>query len=185
MPEGKLSQEKLDSTLELIQKNLIRLENFVSMMSSMQKLDDMEPKPELITTDELFSCLKENTKMICWDKKICFSSEKDSPALLADKMLIEQIVANLVSNASRYAENSIYIKCSYLKGKLVITVRDDGVGFSAEALKHAFDPYYTQEDKRESDHFGIGLNVCKLICEKIGGSITCENKDGALITFSL
>lgn len=185
LPEGKLSPEKTDQTLELIQNNLIRLENFVNMMSSMQRLEDIEVNAVETNLHELFSCLEENAKMICWDRLVCFDSSADAEYAILDKMVIEQIFANIVSNASRFAKNKIDIDCRYSLGHLKIVVRDDGSGFSNEALRHALDPYYTESDKRDSEHFGIGLNVCKTLCEKIGGVIECENNNGAQITVTI
>ena len=73
-----------------------------------------------------------------------------------------------------------------LKG-ISLTVGDDGPGFPPAALKRAAEPYY-RADKSLSPqgelHFGLGLYICRSLCEKHGGSLQIENSPagGAKVT---
>ena len=63
---------------------------------------------------------------------------------------------------------------------LGIEVADDGCGFAAELLKNGIQPF---QKHTEEDHFGMGLYICKMLCEKHGGSLLLENhKNGAKAT---
>ena len=70
---------------------------------------------------------------------------------------------------------------------LSLTVGDDGPGFPPAALKRAAEPYY-RADKSLSPqgelHFGLGLYICRSLCEKHGGSLQIENSPagGAKVT---
>ena len=61
---------------------------------------------------------------------------------------------------------------------LSVSVYDDGKGFSEKDLKVATDPFYTTEKKSEGEHFGLGLNICKILCQRHGGNIVLENRKG-------
>ena len=85
----------------------------------------------------------------------------------------------------RYAKNEIAMECTYLNGRLTIIVSDDGNGFSSEALLHALESHFTEEDRSQGVHFGIGLAICKNLCEKLGGSISFCNNKGAQVKIEI
>lgn len=181
IPKGKLSEEKILETVECINRNIVRLENFVNLMSDMQKLDEIKINKEETEILLLFETLKENAEMICKEKTLIFTSESDSKTAFSDSSIIEQIITNIVSNAARYAKSEVCLDCKFLSGRLSITVSDDGEGFSEEALKHAIEPYFTEENKNQGVHYGLGLAICKALCEKLGGKISFYNDNGATV----
>ena len=47
-----------------------------------------------------------------------------------------------------------------------MNVVDDGAGFTAKDLSNAMKPFYKAENEINNEHFGMGLNICKMLCEK-------------------
>ena len=88
-------------------------------------------------------------------------------------------------NACQYSENKVSMRLYEQNQLLSFEIIDDGAGFSPEALEKALDPFYTSRQSGTS-HFGLGLNICKIICEKHGGGITISNipDSGARVQFS-
>ena len=80
-----------------------------------------------------------------------------------DLEIVLQVFENLLSNAMRYADTAVSVACRTKGKKLLITVADDGKGFNSNALKIATDPFYTTEKKSEGEHFGLGLNISKVL----------------------
>lgn len=185
IPQGKCSQEKILETLERINKNTIRLENFVNRISDMQKLDEMKICIEKTDVNTLFESLKENASMLCNGKTLIFTKHSTYETIHTDASVLEQIITNLVSNAMRYAKSEIKLDCSCSDGHLFITVSDDGNGFSETALRHATEPYFTEEDKSNGVHYGLGLAICKELCEKLEGKISFSNNNGAVINVEI
>ena len=110
--------------------------------------------------------------------KISVKSEITKGQYYFDIAIIEQVIDNLISNAVRYAAKEINIEFNIDNEKLCIYVKDDGKGFSKEELYKATNAFYSGEES----HFGIGLSICKMLCEKHGGSITLSNSiDGGAI----
>ncbi len=182
VPKGKLSEEKILVTIECINRNIVRLENFVNLMSDMQKLDQMKINKQTTNITELFESLRETAQVICKDKELIFLCKTDSETAYADSSIIEQIITNLISNANRYAKSKVKLECNYYNDKFSITVSDDGKGFSEEALRCALEPYYTEENKNQGVHYGLGLAICKTLCKKLDGEISCRNNGGAEVT---
>ena len=61
---------------------------------------------------------------------------------------------------------------------------DDGNGFDKAALKSATKPFYTTEKRESNQHFGLGLNICRILCSRHNGDISFGNSinGGAWIT---
>lgn len=63
-----------------------------------------------------------------------------------------------------------------------LSVSDNGCGFSKNILSKATNPYFTEEENH-SEHFGLGLYICKILCEHHGGYLKIENCSiGAKVT---
>ena len=68
-------------------------------------------------------------------------------------------------------------------GALCVVVSDDGRGFSRRALERAMEPFYREVS---GGRMGMGLHICKLLCERHGGDLSiCNNaKGGGLVCAS-
>ena len=101
------------------------------------------------------------------------------PAMTAaDTGAMRQVLHNIFKNASEAAESdtkpSVHISTEVLDGQVVLTVTNNGKGFSKEMLLNAFEPYIT--DKPTGT--GLGLPVVKKIIEEHGGRISLGNLSG-------
>lgn len=183
IPDGKLSEEKLLEILKMMSNQITRLENYTHKMSTIQKLEDLFPKTENVLWEDLMCDCKKITDILTKNLKLCINDTTEEKYICIDKELVLEVYENLISNAIRYAENEINIEISLKENKLKIMVKDDGKGFSEETLKYAKEPFFREEKEKNSSHFGLGLYICKIICEKCQGSLTVENGEiGAKVT---
>ncbi len=105
-----------------------------------------------------------------------------------DRLRLEQIVANLVSNAIKYgAGKPIHVRTSREGTQAVIEVRDEGVGIAAEALGRIFEKFERAVPPQHFGGLGLGLYVARQLVEAMGGTITVQSKagEGALFTVRL
>lgn len=186
---GALSEEDISEIYSVMDIQLKRLIRYVSSMSKLQSLEDIPISPRPTNSNELIGTLKNTAEIICVEKKLFFENEIKCSELNVDVEIILQVFENLMSNAARYAESEVSVICKTLNNHLLITVSDDGCGFDVKDIKIATDPFYTTEKKSEGEHFGLGLNICKILCQRHGGGINLKNNKfgGASITayFSL
>ena len=80
-----------------------------------------------------------------------------------------QVYENLLANAVRFADSTVSVSVSVKDRCFFMNVSDDGKGFTVEELSEAIKPFYKSSNEINQEHFGMGLNICKTLCEKHGG----------------
>jgi PAS domain S-box-containing protein len=107
------------------------------------------------------------------------------PAVNADRIRVERILLNLVSNAVKYSPGggNVVISARRQDDSLVVMVRDHGVGISAEDQIRLFRPFERLEKTEGIAGVGLGLNVCRRLVEAHGGRIWVESEVGRGATF--
>jgi two-component system sensor histidine kinase KdpD len=112
------------------------------------------------------------------------------PAMLLDYVEIDQVLSNLVENATKYAppgtEITVSVRCA--NGEVRVAVEDHGPGIPQTSLAHVFDAFYRVADGTPRPAgFGLGLAVAKGLVEAHGGRIWAEDRpgNGARFTFTL
>ena len=183
-PDGKLTIDDLKEVYTSMAGQVDRLKIYVSAMNDLQRLEDIEIKKQFVQTVDFIMQLKDTAKIICSNKQLTFSNEITTETIYICPEIVLQVVENLLSNAIRFARSSIYMKCYTIDNSFIINVTDNGIGFNETVLKYATNPFYTTERKDSSGHFGLGLNICKILCERHSGTITLSNlpTGGASIT---
>jgi signal transduction histidine kinase len=104
----------------------------------------------------------------------------DAPVWLrADPVRLEQVVVNLLANASRYtnAHGRLSVWVHAQDGEAIVRVRDSGIGIAADALPHIFDLFKqgNAADPRSRPGLGVGLAVVRNLVELHGGSVTAAS----------
>lgn len=186
-PDGKLTENDIEEIYAAMAGQIDRLKTYVSSMNDLQRLEDIEIIKQNVSTMDFIMQLKDTAEIVCYGKQLTFSVEGAKiPTIYICSEIVMQVFENLLSNAIRFAESSIDIQCCMSKGSFSISVADNGKGFEDNVLKIATDPFYTTENKNNSGHFGLGLNICKILCERHNGTIMLSNRPtgGANITVS-
>lgn len=122
--------------------------------------------------------------MLCMQsgKEMCMEDRMVSDEISVDGEFVSQVCINLISNAVRYAEELVTVTLEEREGGIALLVTDDGKGFEQSSLQYALEPYYTEEENH-FEHFGLGLYICKVLCEHHGGFLALQNgKKGAKVT---
>lgn len=175
---------KTRNTAVTMGRHIQRLERYVDSMSHLRRLEDASPQYAETDMGKLLDTFRESTGILCEQKKAALKWEKHltSSRACLDEAFLSQVYQNLISNALRYAKKEVCVVFSQTEKGIILTVSDDGPGFSQEVLKKAANPYFTEEENR-TEHFGLGLYICKLLCEHHGGWLRIENgAQGAKLT---
>jgi len=110
------------------------------------------------------------------------SIELDAPASVIgwwDRMRLEQIVGNLVSNAARYgAGKPIDVEVRATADTARVTVRDRGIGIAAADLSKIFQRFERASNVGRSSGFGLGLWIVAQLCRAMGGTIEVDSELG-------
>ena len=176
----KMSEEKIIETAETMKRHIIRLETYVNTINDLQRLEDVEVKKELVDVKELEHQMRITGAAVCKGKEfVLYQNIFDVDSVKIDTSIAMQVYENLLSNAVRYAKRKIEIAIDKKDSLLLLNVVDDGAGFTAKDLSNAMKPFYKAENEINNEHFGMGLNICKMLCEKHGGYLQISNENGA------
>lgn len=165
-------------------RHISRMEAYINSMSSLQRLEDAQPEYKTVSLQPFLSSLYESAEIVCAQngKILCRQNQISASQLSIDTEFVSQVYNNLISNAVRYAATTVTLTFELHDNGLQLSVSDDGKGFDKDILQKATSPYFTEETDH-SEHFGIGLYICKLLCEHHGGFMKIENiSSGARVT---
>ena len=185
IPQDKLTEDMLLDTVSSMQGAVNRLELYVESVRDIEKIENIEIEKRSENVKLLLNELRSNVRQLAGNKEIILSNDITVDKIQIDKGVFFRILENLLQNALRYAEKQVSINLSHKKDFLILTVKDDGKGFSAADLEKATTVFYSND--KEKQHFGIGLSVCKILCEKHGGLLYVGNQKekGACVTAKL
>lgn len=113
--------------------------------------------------------------------------EGDFPAIVTERVLLEQVLQNLLSNALKHAPTGpIVVRAHQADGRSAFTIRDDGPGIDPKYHERIFGFFQTLAPRDKVESTGIGLAVVKKLVEGRGGrvSVTSAPGEGAAFTFT-
>jgi len=199
IPTGEIDQDKI---MEIIEDSMIqinRLNTFCDMVKQISGLEEREVQTVGIPAAKLAKQIRSTGEILCknnhlqWEMVSGFLPE----FVNADSNLVMEVVENLLSNATRFAKYKICLTLFIHEDTLTIRISDDGTGFT-ENVQNMSQAYvkgsetYAQDNKEfaqdnkafaqdnnnsENKHFGLGLYISRILCEKHGGHLQLGNQD--------
>lgn len=168
-----------DSIIEMLLEGRLqidRMEDFLERMRKMSSLKERQIQYQATDLNSFAEQVRKNSQILSKDtgKSCKVFVEKGISGLLFDTELMLEVVENLLTNALRFAKCEIGVEIAVIGKKLEITVTDDGTGFqdSEEQVTKAYFHANPQDDLK---HFGLGMFISRLYCEKHGGRLLVRN----------
>jgi len=105
----------------------------------------------------------------------------------SDPSLLRKILVNLLSNASKYSADNqeVYVEVHCLENSFQVTVRDEGIGISAEDQTHLFERFFRAKNATNFSGTGLGLHIVAKYLELLGGTIDLSSQLGEGTTITL
>jgi two-component system sensor histidine kinase KdpD len=127
--------------------------------------------------------LKEKTA----SRSIDMNIPRGFPEVPMDFSFMTKVFLNLIDNAIKYSPSGmpIAIKAAELKDRVMIEIKDHGLGIPEGDLKRVFDKFYRVERPEQITGTGLGLSICKGIIEAHGGQIAAQNNPDKGVTFTI
>jgi len=188
-PMGKIKDEKLIETCILMQAQVRQLNQFSDRMKELNDIESIEVIRKKNTLLDLQRKIEDSIRGIGHGRgeelDFTLSADFDKEVGYYDESLILQVFGNVLLNAVSFAEKQVKIIMEVKHEYLRIYVQDDGCGFSTDGIYKATTSYYSSREKQDG-HFGMGLTICKLLCEKHGGQVKLSNSvnRGAIVCIS-
>ena len=156
-----------------------RIERYVEMVLTFLRLGS-DSTDYVIKEHELDDIVRGAVKKLAGDfinKRIKLEYTELNATVLTDEKWLAFVIEQVLSNALKYTpEGTVSV---YLESPKTLCIRDTGIGIAPEDLPRVFENGYTgyngRSDKKAS---GIGLYLCRRVCDKLGHTISAESKAG-------
>lgn len=184
MPE---MPEAVSHNFELLRGRIQRMENLINGVLEYSRIGRTQIEKE---TTDVKKMLNQIVDFIVPLEGFEVSIADDMPVIETEKILLEQVFSNLISNSVKYNDKQIgKIECFYksVPNFHQFTVKDNGPGIAKEYHKKVFEVFQTIEARDTKESTGIGLSIVKKVIEEKGGSIyiESENDNGASFIFTI
>lgn len=157
-----------------------RLTRLANDLMTLQRIEgDGEIVLERVNLHDIVEHATDMLEPLLMDRGVILSISGEAPDVLGDPDRLQQVVQNLVENASRFVGDGgrIHVELSGIKEHSVITVSDDGPGFGDIDPARLFDRFYRGDFSRARTKGGIGLGlaIVKAIVTAHDGTVEAVN----------
>lgn len=161
------------------------LEDFLSLGKLEEGKIVADPSP--FDVKELLDETVEEMRLLAKDGQTIQCDFTGEANFVTDKRLLKNILINLLGNALKFSPDggSIWLDVKRLPGDLALTVRDEGIGISAEDQQHLFSSFFRGGNANNIEGTGLGLHIVRRYLDLLGGSIHLESALGQGTTFRL
>lgn len=180
--------------LQIVARQADRLDNIFNDLLTLAKIEQQEEEHLIELKDgrvkEVLFCALQDCEREAQDKKIEISITCDESIFVPmNSHLLEQAVANLISNGIKYSEpqRQIHVWTEESSGEIKITVQDQGCGIAEHHLPRIWERFYRadQARSRKSGGTGLGLSIVKHIAQVHSGYLSVESTVGLGSRFTI
>ncbi len=186
-----LQETKLDDdTAKIINKlndSVVSSEALIGTILDISRLDQGELKPfiETVNVTETLTPIINEMSMKAAEKGLIFKHRVQEVWISADRTYVYRIIQNLVSNAVKYTQSGkVLLTARKQKNKVLIEVRDTGIGIPTLQQAAIFSDFYRVENSNEQG-IGLGLGVVKRLSQQLQCSIKVVSEEGTGSCFSI
>lgn len=191
-PDLKLPEATIREKAAIIVEESVRLEKMVGQMLEATRIQAGGLRPQLATEDvaKLVARGVEKVQQLLTSAgcKVKLDLQPVSYLASVDGARVQQVVINLMENASKYSNQGIIeVKGRFDDKELLISIGDDGPGVPSEDRERLFEPFVRGKGATKASGSGLGLYIAKAIVEAHGGNLTlgASPQGGALFTIVL
>jgi len=200
---AKKNLEDTESVRENLQKITLASNHLLTLINDILDISKVE-SGKLILSPQTFSIVEavENlvniSQPMIKEKNIEFHfriSRMEKEYLYADKLRLNQIYINILSNAIKYTEPGGHVSVDMREDEskkpgcvqLTYIVSDSGIGMSPEYMANMYQPFSRQTDSRVNSiqGTGLGLAITKQMVDLMNGTINCQSEPGKGTTFTV
>ena len=182
------SPEERMKFMEIIESNNTRVMALINEILDLSRVEagEIAIKKQMTDLNEMCKGIQLMFKFRCPDSvNLGWSQPNMKVTLNTDQNRLTQVFSNLISNALKHtSKGSINYGYRLINDgqEVEFFVSDTGSGIAPEDINHIFQTYVSR-DAEQQQGYGLGLSLCKIIVEKMGGNITVSSELGKGSTF--
>jgi len=180
---------ELSNYTKMLKSRILNLDNFIRSISEYSSNSSQQLNFQTLRVRELLKENLENFKFYPKADLVKILLEADEEMeIISDPVRLQIILGNLISNAIKYsdfrkAESFIKLNARLLENKLMIQIKDNGIGIKPESVNKIFGMFFRAHDHAEGA--GLGLYIVKETICKLNGTISVESTFGEGTTFTI
>jgi signal transduction histidine kinase len=188
--KGAISQGQLTGVIDTIARNVNQIVTLVNDILFLQEIEMVLPGYQDVNINEIVHNVAENYKEKAKARGILLKvQEKNVPSVNGDAKSLERAITALVDNAIKFSPKGgeVQIKVSKRDAKILVTVKDHGIGIAPEATTNIFNRFY-HLDKSGEELFGglgLGLSIARQVIKQHDGMLELESAPGKGSTFTI
>ena len=138
--------------------------------ATLEELEQLEVSPDELPSGELEKIIAESDHL----KKVSVNDIREC-VIIADRLRLEQIIGNLISNSYKYADTEITVRSRFEGQSFIVELSDKGGGVPETEIELLTEKFRRGSNAEGKDGSGIGLYISKYLMNKMGGELICRN----------
>ncbi|OIN92833.1 MAG: hypothetical protein AUJ21_06445 [Anaerolineae bacterium CG1_02_58_13] len=191
LQKGAMSGGQLQTAVDTVDRNVRQIVTLVNDILFLQEMDLVLSEFQPVDLGEVSRNVIEKYKGKAADKKIALTlrGSQNLPTIPGDARSLERALMALVDNALKFSPHGgdVEIQIESTREKLLVMVRDQGIGIASEALPRIFDRFYHIE-RHDNDLYsgiGLGLAIARQVIEQHNGALEVSSTPGKGSVFTM
>jgi len=182
---SEIKEEPLLSIARNIHHGASNLNNRIDELLDLARVEigSLQIEPKMVDPQQILERIAEYVESLInkHDQRLIKDISPDLPQVWADEERLQQIILNLLVNASKFTQKggTITLAARAENDSFIVEVKDNGPGISKKEQERIFEPYERRKADRERlGGLGLGLSLCKNLVGLHGGKIWVESRVG-------
>ncbi len=191
LKEGMVTEEEdRQRYYDIILREIMRLSRLINDQLELSRLQSgtLSIEKSRLALDDLVYDVCDRYAAIAEEHNLKLNVDTDfsaCPAVWANADRVEQMLIILLDNAIKYTEEgSVGVSATWDEDKVVLTVRDTGIGIEENDLPYVFDRFYKVDKAHSGKGSGLGLSIAKELLKRMDEDIWVESEKGKGTAFS-
>jgi two-component system sensor histidine kinase KdpD len=188
---GRADEDEKKESVNNLYREAERLNRLINNLLQITQLEEGRIKlhKKLHSIEDLFQSSLSRIEKKLHHREVTVQIPEHFPLVPFDKVLMEQVMVNLIENAILYTppESVIEVSANLEEDNVLLSVADHGPGLMMTDVEKVFEKFYRGQTPKKESGAGLGLSVCQSILKAHGGRIWAENRwnGGAIFYFVL
>ena len=181
-------REDLPEAIGFIRTSTQKMDRLINAILKLSREGRRVIAPEPIDPGAIAETVAGSIRHLLDDRGIDFSVRRPMPQIVTDRVAIEQILSNLIENATKYLQPGrpgvITVAGEERRDRVILSVADNGRGIDPRDHQRIFD-LFRRSGRQDQPGEGIGLAHVRALAYRLGGTIDVDSEPGRGSTFRL
>jgi signal transduction histidine kinase len=181
-----LDEQQRDEYIGVMERQGQRILRLIEELLQSTRLDSGMGKMQRVSVDFSAICVRVADELATGrGRDVVVDAPKHDLGLWGDPAALEHVVTNLIDNALKYSEGTVWVTVDGAETEVLLTVRDEGQGIADDEVAKIFDRFQQSSNAHGSASVGFGLYLVKNLVDAHGGRVSVDSELGKGSTFSV